>query len=95
MKELKLWNGRHYGVFRSSEYGKDAHLFIAAYSAADARRVCVECGGIDPGATEVSKYWSQGSWGNSMDGIEPKRGMWITRRFDSKPEFVEARKDQS
>jgi len=37
---------------------------------ADARRVFVECGFHDPGASEIRNYFSQ-CWGNPMDGVEP------------------------
>lgn len=84
-RTLKLWNGRPYAVLESDDW-KDAHLFVAAYSAADARRVCVEAGQRDPGATELSKYWSAGCWGNSMAGVEPERGLWVVRGIRGVPE---------
>ena len=45
----------------------------------DARRVCVEAGMRDPGATEIKNYFSE-CWGNDMDGVTPERGLWVTRR---------------
>lgn len=84
-RTLKLWNGRPYGVLPQEDW-KTAHIFVAAYSAADARRVCVEAGQSDPGANEVSKYWSAGCWGNSMDGVTPERGLWVVHGVDGMPQ---------
>jgi hypothetical protein len=75
-RQLKLWNGRPYGVLPRGEW-KDAHIYVAAYSAADARRVCLEAGLYDPGAREISEYWNAGCWGNSMYSVTPERGVWI------------------
>jgi hypothetical protein len=77
VKQLKLWNGRVYGVLPQSDW-KGTHLYVAAYSAADARRLCLELGYADPGANEVKKYWSP-CWGNAMEGITPERGIWVSR----------------
>ena len=73
-KTLKIWNGRGYGVFPQE---RRRHLYIAAYSKADARRLCVEVGGQDPGQTEVDKYWAANCWGIRMYGITPERGIWL------------------
>lgn len=76
-KELKLWTGRPYGVLPPSEW-KHAHVCVAAYSAADARRVCLEAGMNDPGAKEIKDYWFE-CWGRGMEGIIPVRGIWVTK----------------
>jgi hypothetical protein len=81
-KKLRLWNGRPYGVLPQSEW-KHSHICVAAYSMADARRVCLEAGMSDPGATEVKEYWSE-CWGDDMNGIAPERGIWITKGGQAK-----------
>lgn len=74
-KELRLWNGRPYGVLPRGDWDKGYSIAVAAYSMADARRVCVESGCGDPGINEIRNYWSE-CWGNSMGGITPERGVW-------------------
>lgn len=86
-KKLRLWNGRPYGVLPVNQC-RDAHIFVAAYSVADARRVCVEAGMYDPGAHEVSNYWSADCWGSAMEGVTPERGLWVVRRYGGKPERI-------
>ena len=72
---LKLWNGRGYEVFR--DYSRDCpNVYVAAYSIADARRVCIEAGLYDPGAYEITTYWNKGCWGNKMDKVIRTRGLW-------------------
>jgi hypothetical protein len=78
MKTLKLWNGRPYGVLPASQWN-DAHVCIAAYSVADAQRVCIEAGMSAPSASEIKEYFSP-CWGNDMDGVVRERGLWVTRR---------------
>jgi hypothetical protein len=93
-KELKLWNGRCYGVLPDNEWKRDGHVghvYVAAYSMSDARRLCVELGLYDPGYTEVSKYWSAGAWGNSMTGITPERGVWVGYGPRDKPTRITKR----
>ncbi len=43
MKALRLFNGRPYGILPNDMW-KGSHVCIAAYSIADAQRVCVEAG---------------------------------------------------
>ena len=71
---LILFNGR---------WGRDnrQHIYIAAYSKADAARILNE---IEPFSWrawlyEINKYFSVGCWGNRMDGIVPQRGAWVTK----------------
>ena len=80
MKTLKIYNGsdwRHRG----------GHLYIAAYSLADAVRLVNEAYRKIHGYEDrpdincvnvnyANNYWSKGCWGNSMDGITPERGVW-------------------
>lgn len=86
MKRLKKWNGRGYAIV--GRWGHPTpHAYIAAYSRADARRVCVEAGMHDPGDYELKSFFSD-CWGNEMEGIEPKRGLWISPDDRSPPEFI-------
>lgn len=78
MKTLRLWNGRPHGVLPTTDW-TETHVCIAAYSAADARRVCAEAGLGEPSASELKNYFSE-CWGNDMKGISPARGVWVTRR---------------
>lgn len=92
MRELKLFNGRPYGPLPQEMWTRNretAHIYVAAYSVADARRVCVEAGVKDPGAYEISKYWSEGSWGNLMAGIPVSRGIWVIYGHHGAPEKLE------
>ena len=80
MKTLKLYNGgdwRHRG----------GHLYIAAYSLADAVRLSNEAYRKFKGYEDhpdinytsndyARKYWNKGCWGIYMDGITPERGVW-------------------
>lgn len=75
-KPLRLWNGRPYGVLSQKEW--HLHVNIAAYSIADACRVCTESGLHDPGYREIKEYWSE-CWGNNMEGIIPQRGIWTVK----------------
>lgn len=90
-KPLRLFNGRPYGILPHMEWNKGGsitHLFIAAYSIADLRRLCVELGLNDPGRYEINEYWNKDAWGTHMDGIEPERGLWIKEDYNSKPERI-------
>jgi hypothetical protein len=84
MRSLKIWNGR--GVDRNT------HLYVAAYSRADAARILTET--FRRGASEfisrleigrwqreLSVYFAEGCWGNSMDDITPERGVWQTTGY--------------
>jgi hypothetical protein len=73
-KVLKIWNGR------GSE--DRSHLYLAAYSRADAARLLVEAypyTTVGQGIPELKNYFVEGCWGKTMDGITPERGVWITR----------------
>lgn len=73
-KSLKIWNGRG---FNRTDPQQPASIYVAAYSVADARRVCIEVGYGDPGVSEIQNYWSRGCWGRDMDGIKVERGVWF------------------
>ena len=88
MKTLKFWNGRPYGVLGHGDEFKSAHVYVAAYSAADARRVCVEAGKDDPGAREISVYWAP-CWGTLMKDVQPERGLWVVHGYHGKPQRIQ------
>jgi hypothetical protein len=73
-KVIKIWNGR--GV------GRKEHLFIGAYSKLDAARMLLECyvsyhDSVASWTRELTIYFSEGCWGNTMEGITPERGIWL------------------
>ena len=77
MKQIKLFNGRFLGT---------AHIFIGAYSQADAARILEQAGGGSRGClNEIEVYFSKGCWGNSMKGITPERGAWVQKNYREKP----------
>ena len=83
-RKLKLFNGR---IMLKS--GKQGHGYVAAYSAADAVRVLNETIGGRGNVTEIQKYWNHNCWGNSMDGIKPERGLWVSEdRFGASPKRI-------
>ncbi len=77
MKELKIWNGRPYGVLPSTQW-KGTHIYVAAYSMADVQRLCGELGLRIPSTNEISEYWNKGCWGNAMQKIPIERGVWVS-----------------
>lgn len=78
---LRCWNGRPYAL---GLIDPDLHVCLAAYSIADAQRVCTELGFEKPSYREITEYWSE-RWGNDMAGIVPERGLWFVRER-GKPE---------
>jgi hypothetical protein len=76
MKKLKAWNGRPYEVLPTSQW-KGAHIYVAAYSVEDVRRLCGELGLSIPSRNEINEYWSKGCWGNAMEGVVAERGVWV------------------
>lgn len=75
-KELRFWNGRW-----SGEKGYD-HIYVAAYSRADAVRLITEYEGYEPRGinTEIKVYWAE-CWGRPMDGIMPERAIWLSCEY--------------
>lgn len=74
-RELKLWNGRGYGLLPTQQCAR-RHLCIAAYGVRDARELCLEIFGSAPSKHEIKTYWSP-VWGNVMDAVKAERGVWI------------------
>jgi len=97
-KPLKLMNGRggclrntHDPIagpkWQAASWHSDCHGYIAAYSRADAVRMIQDYLGR-PGIgldAELKTYWSMGCWGNSMDGVTPERGIWLSIGRNGKP----------
>jgi len=81
-KTLKVWNGRGYACAKYDDPrwkgNYHAHANVCAYSRADAAKVIEEyLGGKARGLDrEIKNYWSP-VWGNSMNGINKERGLWI------------------
>jgi len=82
-KKIKIWNGRGY---RNRE-----HLYIGAYSKADACKMLNELYLVSSKSywnREITIYFSEGCWGNTMDGITPERGIWLLQNEYSKDEIL-------
>lgn len=83
-KELKIWNGRGGCIWERQlpielQGHRAYHIYIAAYSVADACRLINEVNGYERNnAQEIKVYFSKGCWGNNMEGITPERGIWIS-----------------
>lgn len=69
-KDLKKWNGRGHG-----KYNRGYHIYVAAYSRAHAARLvsaaCFDGREDLVRSAEIKDYYSEGLWGNAMDGITP------------------------
>lgn len=66
-KQLKIWNGR-------SPKHNGGTVYVAAYSIKQAGEITEKALGLWKGAvsySEITKYWHNGAWGNSMDGVTP------------------------
>jgi hypothetical protein len=88
MRKLKIWNGRGYCAENHDDprwvHRDQQHIYICAYSRADAGRVIEEYCGSKPPDSELKVYFSE-CWGNYMDGIEQVRGLWVQFQRDSTP----------
>lgn len=79
-KALRLYNGR--GQERRDASGRwetTGHVYIAAYSHADAVRVMREAGFNSFTRHELMTYFSKGCWGNRMLSVTPVRGVWAVQ----------------
>lgn len=97
-KPLKLWNGR-------GDYRRYERIWICAPTKIDAARMLAQAahpevfktrGGtpewesfVGISYREISVYYGK-SWGTSMDGVTPERGVWATKLKDTfgKPERI-------
>ncbi len=71
---MKIWNGR--GFFDYKSKIKYDHIYICAKNKAHAIRLCEGVGYNNVTYKEINEYWSEGCWGNNMDGIEREIGIW-------------------
>jgi hypothetical protein len=83
VKKIKIWNGRG--------RGNGEHLFIGAYSKADACRMLDEL--YTPFSKsywkrEMTTYFVEGCWGNPMEGITPERGVWLLQNEYTKNKIL-------
>jgi hypothetical protein len=78
MKKLKIWNGRGTDRHLNGSWIKYLHFYVCAYSVSDAVKLMNELG-VRMTAYEIKTYFSDGCWGNAMDGITPERGLWGIR----------------
>jgi hypothetical protein len=85
-KEIRLWNGR--GPERNT------HLYVGAYSAADACRLLKARWPQIGWPGELSIYFSE-CWGNSMVEIKPARGVWLQMGFGGKPKRLRIKPSQA
>lgn len=70
-KKLFIANGRWQG-----KQGQQQHIYVCGKSKADAIRILEELSGTKM-TYEMNIYFSQGAWGDPMDGIIPERGAWV------------------
>lgn len=75
-KALKLYNGRGQGTYCSGGWT----FYIAATSAAHAKRIIEAGTPTRINNTEVKEYYNEGSWGNSMSHIEPTEPCLYARK---------------
>ncbi len=72
-KKLILFNGRG--------HDRNTHLYVAAYSRADAARMLAEIYGysFNMWVRELTVYFSEGIWGTHMEKMKivPERGVWV------------------
>lgn len=73
-RNLKVWNGGLY--IRHKGDVIQAHGNVCAYSQKDAVELIGEHAAYEISLGYFRAYWSN-LWGNSMDGIERERGLWI------------------
>jgi hypothetical protein len=79
-KKLYIANGR---------WKDRQHIFVCGFNKSDAIFILSELWGSGHGMKyEFDKYFSKGSWGNVMDGIEMERGAWVTEGHFGTPKRV-------
>ena len=80
-KHLKFWNGRPLGKFLRNDNYKSAHMYVAAYSRAEAQRLIDKIGCV--GRNEIKEYYSE-CWGTTMDTVVPyDSGVWVVYKDKS------------
>jgi len=73
--KLRIWNGRE----------EDGHLYVCAATRRKAVSLINRIGYRRMTQPKLDKY-SRDEWGNAMEGITPKSGVWIVRKDGDKPE---------
>ena len=84
MKKLKLFNGRGHHTRTHGDY-TGGHFFIGAHSQKHAAELFEQLCGGSGNLTEIRDYYNKGSWGLSMEGIEPEIGVWASHGYNDKP----------
>lgn len=79
-KKLYIANGR---------WKDRQHIYVCGYSRADCIRILNELSGSSRGMTnEFNVYFNKGCWGNTMEGITPERGAWVTDKNYGSPKRI-------
>jgi hypothetical protein len=85
-KKIIIMNGRFSPSCYSRVYNHSWHIYIGAYSKADAARILgTALQDTRSQIAEINVYFSKGCWGNSMEGILVQRGAWMTKDYNDKP----------
>ena len=88
-RPLKIWNGRGACINRQKlppelNVGRGSvHVYICAYSKADAARLINQFNGYEGDRaqnynSELTNYFSAGCWGIYMEGVKQERGLWLS-----------------
>lgn len=95
MKKLKVWNGNaqlFVPTLEAKRRGLRHNSYVHAYGCAPSRaalcRIVEEWSSRCPSLySYIRDYWHEGAWGDSMNGIEPEVGLWVSYEH-GKPERV-------
>lgn len=81
MAKLKKFNGRGHGDY------KKGHIYVAAYSQKQAADLIGKATGVkNVSVSEISDYYSKGSWGSRMNGIEPTEPcLYASKHYSDQP----------
>lgn len=85
--ELRIWNGP------GDDCGLDGHLYVCAASRPKAVNLINRVGHRRITLKALDKF-SSDCWGNGMEGIVPKPGVWIVPNNGDQPENLTARGGQ-
>jgi hypothetical protein len=95
MAKLKIWNGNaqtfvpiEEAAKRGLRHNSYVHVYGCAPSRAALCRMVEEWSGRSRSLNGyIRDYWSEGAWGDWMEGIEPEIGLWVSYEH-GKPERV-------
>jgi len=91
-RRLRLWNGHVFFYRVRYEEGdrerRQFHANVCAYSQKDAVALLEEFG-MHESLYHFRGYWSP-CWGDSMDEVEPERGVWIEFERSQSPVKIKA-----